>query len=120
MKRCARVLLSAAGLCLAFVDARAEIFSYSNDNQRFGAALVAPIGRREVVKKTMEFCGKAYPATQADTQTAYAGWIRRHAGYLRLSTMMKAGFAAAAAKVFFLMIRRPPRSTLFPYTTSSD
>src|SRR2546422_1501516 len=95
MKRCARVLLSAAGLCLAFVDARAEIFSYSNDNQRFGAALVA---RREVVKKTMEFCGKAYPATQADTQTAYAGWIRRHAGYLRLSTMMKAGFAAAAAK----------------------
>ena len=98
MKHCARVLLSAAGLCLAFVDARAEIFSYSNDNQRFGAALVAPIGRREVVRKTMEFWGKAYPATQADTQTAYAGWIRRHAGYLRLSTMMKAGFAAAAAK----------------------
>ena len=59
MKRCARILLSVAGLCLAFVDARAEMFSYSNDNQRFGAALVAPIGRREVVKKTMEFCGKA-------------------------------------------------------------
>src|SRR3989304_9420806 len=29
------------------------------------------------------------------------------------------GIAAAApcARVFFLMIRRPPRSTLFPYTT---
>src|SRR6476646_43693 len=25
--------------------------------------------------------------------------------------------AAAALRVFFLMIRRPPRSTLFPYTT---
>src|SRR5215510_4251772 len=27
--------------------------------------------------------------------------------------------AAAASRVFFLMIRRPPRSTLFPYTTRS-
>src|SRR6266545_3539239 len=28
--------------------------------------------------------------------------------------------ALRAARLFFLMIRRPPRSTLFPYTTSSD
>src|SRR3712207_7369425 len=27
------------------------------------------------------------------------------------------GFALAATFFFFLMIRRPPRSTLFPYTT---
>src|SRR3712207_9326851 len=27
------------------------------------------------------------------------------------------GIAASALIVFFLMIRRPPRSTLFPYTT---
>src|ERR1039458_9882342 len=26
-------------------------------------------------------------------------------------------YGAVVAKVFFLMIRRPPRSTLFPYTT---
>jgi len=98
MKRCARVLLSAAGICLAFSDARGEIFTYDNENQRFGAALVVPIGRREVVRKTLEFCGTTYPAIKADTQTAYAGWIRRHAGYLRLSTTMREGFAAAAAK----------------------
>jgi hypothetical protein len=98
-KRWARVLLSAAAICLAFSDARAEIFGYDNDNQRFGAALVVPIGRRELVRKTMEFCGTAYPASKADTQIAYAGWVRRHAGYLRLSTTMRNGFAAALAKV---------------------
>src|SRR5262249_50779560 len=96
--RGARVLVSATVLSLAVSDARAEILPYDNDTQRFGAALVVPIGRRELVRRTMEFCGTAYPAMKADTQIAYAGWIRRHAGYLRLSTTMRNGFVAALAK----------------------
>jgi len=98
MRRGARVLVSATVLSLAVSDARAEILPYDNDTQRFGAALVVPIGRRELVRRTMEFCGTAYPAMKADTQIAYAGWIRRHSGYLRLNTTMRNGFVAALAK----------------------
>src|SRR5215813_2227942 len=51
-------------------------------------------------------------------QPAALGWgrARRTADP---SIRSAAGFARAAARVvvFFLMIRRPPRSTLFPYTT---
>src|SRR5229473_4946865 len=40
---------------------------------------------------------------------------RRHA-----EAMAEHGSAQHGFEVFFLMIRRPPRSTLFPYTTLSD
>src|SRR3712207_8682684 len=36
---------------------------------------------------------------------------------LRMSSMCGTGYCRFGLCVFFLMIRRPPRSTLFPYTT---
>src|ERR1039457_6037456 len=37
-----------------------------------------------------------------------------------ISSALVAGSGRPSLFFFFLMIRRPPRSTLFPYTTSSD
>mgnify|MGYP000252177638 CR=1 FL=1 len=34
-----------------------------------------------------------------------------------VNTMLETGFLFTTDELFFLMIRRPPRSTLFPYTT---
>src|SRR5689334_25386803 len=39
------------------------------------------------------------------------------AGKGRLDGTLQAGTSAVSDKFFFLMVRRPPRSTLFPYTT---
>src|SRR5580658_3886545 len=47
-------------------------------------------------------------------------WDRSRRAALEESTVMIGrswNTASAVPKVFFLMIRRPPRSTLFPYTT---
>jgi hypothetical protein len=84
--------------CVAPASVRAELIPYDNDDQRFGAALVVPFGRRELVKKTMEYCGGEFPEMKGDAQVAYAHWIRRHAGYLQLSTYMTRGITEAAAK----------------------
>src|SRR5476649_1021118 len=42
---------------------------------------------------------------------------RRSLSGCRLPALRSAGARAVAGDLFFLMIRRPPRSTLFPYTT---
>src|SRR5260363_163561 len=42
--------------------------------------------------------------------------LRAYAGQFSINRLKKLK-QARAAKFFFLMIRRPPRSTLFPYTT---
>src|SRR3954467_4348451 len=48
------------------------------------------------------------------------GRVARDAGQPRASGRAPLGLCVPVLVFFFLMIRRPPRSTLFPYTTSSD
>src|SRR3954467_13273874 len=45
------------------------------------------------------------------------GWGRPHPGPIVIGGMHRAGSTLVEHILFFLMIRRPPRSTLFPYTT---
>src|SRR5204863_114783 len=96
------IMLATTGTALA------QSFGTSPDDRTFQVTWNAattrggqPAIEGYVANKTgysYRFIVLAVDGTDADTQTAYAGWIRRHAGYLRLSTMMNAGFAAAAAK----------------------
>src|SRR3954466_3783512 len=53
-------------------------------------------------KKTVLQPAGSYAGTAADAPGTWHGW---------------AGVSVTVHAVFFLMIRRPPRSTLFPYTT---
>ena len=51
-------------------------------------------------------------------QTLWAGpWMTRVAGYTPLQSAGGLFVEYVGLKGVFLMIRRPPRSTLFPYTT---
>src|SRR5215471_20947720 len=47
----------------------------------------------------------------------YDQYLKRFPAYLQQLTMESNGKHVSLHGFFFLMIRRPPRSTLFPYTT---
>src|SRR3989440_5718451 len=59
--------------------------------------------------------GPRYPARAAPRRPALAGAAPETGRGVELRLLPAAGSRRPA--VFFLMIRRPPRSTLFPYTT---
>src|ERR1022692_3222612 len=75
------------------------------------------------------FCLKKKKKIQLQSTALYAHWLRdehryRHCkcSWLRPTEVGKSVLVDCALRVapfffFFLMIRRPPRSTLFPYTT---
>src|SRR2546426_10011625 len=56
------------------------------------------------------------------SSTPATGILRSHVFYVRIAGLILAlverHFAPPFSRLFFLMIRRPPRSTLFPYTTA--
>src|SRR5208282_3809667 len=78
-------------------DANAYVFKKSNGSKK---------SADELIGFYQELCSK-YPIISIEDGCAQNDW----AGWKKLT-------AALGAKILFLMIRRPPRSTLFPYTTS--
>src|SRR3954464_7643877 len=61
-------------------------------------------------RTALSTCLSRTPRRSAGRVRALAGLGGRIGGYCRGRGLCRLGF-------FFLMIRRPPRSTLFPYTT---
>ena len=64
--------------------------------------------------------GKAIGFTTSDTYTddlGAANNLRSEEHTSELQSPMRISYAVFCLKKIFLMIRRPPRSTLFPYTT---
>jgi hypothetical protein len=86
-----------AALC-AWNTAAAAPFSYDEDVDRFGAAIAAPPGHRDGVRKAMEFCGATFPDLGWQAYSAYGQWVRRHAAFLQLSIAMRRALATAAEK----------------------
>src|ERR1039458_5793084 len=58
----------------------------------------------------------AHPTTRPDPHHPQAGWRSRRDALPVRGARRTAG-GKRSFVLFFLMIRRPPRSTLFPYTT---
>jgi hypothetical protein len=91
-------IATAACLLLAGAGAAAAPFPYDADVDRFGTAIAAPIGRRDGVRKAMEYCGSTFPELGWDAYSAYGQWVRRHAGFLQLTIAMRRALLAAAEK----------------------
>jgi hypothetical protein len=98
MNACLRILSPALCASLVGLNAVATPFAYDNDVERFGAAIAAQQGRREMVKKAMEYCADTFPALQWDANAAFARWVRRQAGFLHLVTSMEQELDQAATK----------------------
>src|ERR1039457_127767 len=65
----------------------------------YPVSVVPPLGVPSVARRVVAWCSPASCRPTADCP------------------VVRKGFATALFVFFFLMIRRPPRSTLFPYTT---
>jgi hypothetical protein len=91
-----RALLAAAAACALAGEARAAQFSYDPDVDRFGTAMAAPLGRRDGVRKAMEYCAATFPDLGWDATSAYGQWIRRHSGFLQLTIAMRRALLAEA------------------------
>ncbi len=76
----------------------AATFAYDADVDRFGAAIAAPAGHRDGVRKAMEYCGATFPDFGWDAYSAYGRWLRRHAAFLQLTIAMRRALAAAQAQ----------------------
>jgi hypothetical protein len=90
----------AAALCASAIGtgAAAAPFGYDADVERFGTAMAAPLGRRDSVRKAMEYCGATFPEIGWSAYAAYGQWVRRHAGFLQLTIAMRRALTAAADK----------------------
>ena len=84
--------------CVVAADAQAQFAPYENDGERLGASLVLPVGRRDFVRKTMDYCATWYEDMRLDARVAYAHWVRRNAAFLRMSASMKRFLAEQAEK----------------------
>ena len=89
------VLLAALAVAL---DAQAQLPSFDSDRERLAASLVFPVGRRDFIRKTAEFCGARFEEVRLPAQIAYAHWVRRHAGFLRMTDDMRRYLTAQAQK----------------------
>src|SRR5262249_9116816 len=67
-----------------------DIFSYDTPGEQFGAATIAPLGRREIVRRTTDYCAEAFPDIKAASHQAFVVWVRRQSGYLVLADAMRA------------------------------
>jgi len=76
----------ALGLMLLAAPAgAAEVFTYDTPGEKIGAALVATAARREIVRRTTEYCGDKYPAIKAESQEAFVAWVGRQRGFLMVA-----------------------------------
>src|SRR2546423_12958254 len=65
-------------------------------------------GLGETISTKMTDAGSRVVVTYSPSNTKYKAWLEEMKGR---------GYSFSAFPVFFLMIRPPPRSTLFPYAT---
>jgi hypothetical protein len=99
--RARRGLRAALAACVAaaalgtWSAAGAATFAYDADVDRFGAAIAAPAGRRDGVRKAMEYCGSTFPDLGWNAYSAYGQWVRRHAAFLQLTIAMRRALAGA-------------------------
>jgi hypothetical protein len=98
MRAARRVRFAAAVLCAWIACAEAAPFPYDADVERFGTAIAAPLGRRDGVRKAMEYCGGTFPDLGWSAYPAYGQWVRRHGAFLQLTIAMRRALETAAEK----------------------
>ena len=91
MKTLFTYTLAVAALLL-HAPINAETFSYENEAQLVGAAIVSPESTRLILTKTLEFCKSNFNVTTSSANAAFSGWMKRHETYL----VHSAGYRAAA------------------------
>jgi hypothetical protein len=91
----AAFLLAVAGSGAATAN---DLFTYDTPGEKLTAGVIAPFGRREVVRRTTESCGKAFPELKFDLRSTLVLWTQRQAGFLSVAAALRDGLAATAEK----------------------
>ena len=75
-----------------------DLFTYDTPGEKLTAGVIAPFGRREVVRRTMESCSKTFPEMKFDSRTTLVLWTQRQSGFLDVAAALRDRLAATAEK----------------------
>jgi hypothetical protein len=96
LRRC----LGACLFALAWTGAAGanDLFTYDTPGEKLTAGVIAPFGRREIVRRTTESCGKAFPEMAFEARATLVLWTQRQSGFLDVAAALRDRLAATAEK----------------------
>jgi hypothetical protein len=76
-------------VCTTTVAAARDVFTYDTPGEQFGAATISPLGHREIVRRTTDYCAETFADIKASSRQAFVVWVRRQSAYLVLADAMR-------------------------------